>query len=52
MCDNKVIPDMTGARPDSKISLVRFDPAKEMEVLRVRKCDLIITMPGCITRPV
>lgn len=36
MCDNKVVPDMTGARPDSTISLVRFDPAKEMQVLRVR----------------
>ena len=31
-----MVPDMTGARSDSAISLVRFDPAKEIQVLRVR----------------
>lgn len=36
MYDNKVLPDMAGIRPDSTISLVQFDPVKEMEILRVR----------------
>lgn len=36
MYDQKVLPDMTGTRPDSTISLVRFDPVKEMDILRVR----------------
>jgi len=36
MYDHKVLPDMTGVRPDSAISLIRFDPAKEMDILRVR----------------
>lgn len=35
MYDHKVLPDMTGMRPDSTISLVQFDPAKEMDILRV-----------------
>lgn len=35
MYDRKVLPDMTGVRLDSAISLVRFDPAKEMDILRV-----------------
>lgn len=35
MYDHKVLPDMTGTRPDSTISLVRFDPVKEMDILRV-----------------
>lgn len=35
MYDHKVLPDMTGVRLDSAISLVRFDPAKEMDILRV-----------------
>lgn len=37
MYDKKVLPDMTGARADASISLVRFDPAKELEILRVRQ---------------
>lgn len=43
MYDHKVLPDMTGMRPDSTISLVRFDPVKEMDVLRVSfgtRCSL------------
>lgn len=36
MHHNQVLPDMTGVRPNTAISLVRFDPVKEMEVLRVR----------------
>lgn len=35
MYDRRVLPDMTGLRPDSTISLVRFDPVKEMDILRV-----------------
>ena len=35
MYDHKVLPDMTGMRPDSAVSLVRFDPVKEMDILRV-----------------
>lgn len=34
--DKTVLPDMTGASPDCGISLVRFDPGKEMDILRVR----------------
>eukprot|EP00903_Cladosiphon_okamuranus_P006572 g6420.t1 len=34
MYDHKVLPDMAGIRPESAISLVRFDPAKEMDILR------------------
>lgn len=33
--DKTVLPDMMGAKPDCGISLVRFDPGKEMGVLRV-----------------
>lgn len=35
MYDHKVLPDMAGSRPDSTISLVRFDAVKEMDILRV-----------------
>lgn len=34
MYDHKVLPDMTGVRPDSTISLAQFDPTKEMDILR------------------
>lgn len=36
MYDRCLLPDMTGMRADAAISLTRFDPGKEMEVLRVR----------------
>lgn len=46
MYDHKVLPDMTGTRPDSTISLVRFDPVKEMDILRVRSWN---NTTGCTT---
>ena len=44
MYDHKVLPDMTGTRPDSTISLVRFDPVKEMDILRVSWRELQTTL--------